>query len=163
MDWHGRLRMVFTPAVGAVIVAGSVGAALLAGSLAGAQAGSTESYYNGGFCYRNPDGQENPYRLQVTEIRYDVNQAIAVFSLQPQKWDGTSSQYRDDAPAFELPGLRKSRLQDMDANEFCKDLTEGKPELRGEVYSYGAWASRRAPDSPTLPPPTTPVVPDVAG
>lgn len=151
MNWK-RLRIVRTPAVGASIVAGAVGVALLAGPLATSQASEySEGYYNGGFCYQHPEGEANTYRLQVTEIKYDPNAEFARFSFQPQKWDDSSNQYRDDAPAFEPQGMAKYLLEEggtngtgyTKANDFCRAMTENSTHLGGDVYPYGTWTSKR--------------------
>jgi hypothetical protein len=156
--------MVRTPAVGAAVVAAAAGAALLAGPLATSQASEyAGDYYNGAFCYQNPDGQENTYRIQVTEIKFNPNAEMARFSFQPQKWDGSSDQYRDDAPAFESVGLAKYLLQEggtdgkgyTDPGDFCRIMTENsRGELGGDIYSYGVWTSRRAPASAPTSSPT---------
>ncbi|HEY6795749.1 MAG TPA: hypothetical protein VI248_13805 [Kineosporiaceae bacterium] len=156
MTWNIAFRRARITALGTAIVAGVVGAALLAGPRAGAQAAQyPESYFNGGFCYQHPDGQENKYRLQVTEINYDPSDEFARFSVLPQKWDGNSNQYRDDAPAFQSRGVSKLLLVDNtrfgNPNSFCHDLTNYDPHLRFDQYSYGVWTSRHEPGGSPAP------------
>jgi hypothetical protein len=144
--------MVRIPVIGASVVAGAVGVALLAGPLAVAQAaGYQDGYYNGGFCYQQSEGEPNIYRLRVSEIKYDPNGEFARFSFLPQKWDNSSNQYRDDASAYESVGVAKYLLQEggtngtgyTNPNDFCRTTTEHETHLGGDVYSYGAWTSKR--------------------
>jgi hypothetical protein len=148
MNWNRRLRMVRIPAVGAAAVVGVVGAALLAGPLTGAQASQyPESYWNGGFCYLNPNGQENMYRLQFDEVAYSPEYPAAVFSWKKQEWDTGSNQYHDIGAPFGQWGADKHLLETnggySDPNEFCKAMTSGEVSFG---YSYGEWTSRREAD-----------------
>jgi hypothetical protein len=116
----------------------------VAGSQA-ADSGLSGTYNNGGFCYQNPDGQENTYRLQVTEVDYDASADYADLSLLPQKWDSSSNQYRDDNAAFTI-SVAKMSLGGYyrDANVFCESFTSNNARhLGGDVYRYGVWTSSR--------------------
>lgn len=150
MNWNRRSRVVCTPAVGGTIVAGVVGAALLVSPLVGAQtAPYPEDYNNGGFCYQNPDGQENPYRVQFTEVEYRPGYEMARFSWQRQKWDGESSQYYDDGGPLGTRLMAKILLAGTaryaDADAFCKAMTGDSVLNVGGVYPHGEWTSKHAP------------------
>jgi hypothetical protein len=170
MDRNRRLRMGRTPTMGALAAAGVVGAALLAGPLASSQAEQAFplglTYHNGGFCYQNPAGQENTYRLVFSEPEYKYNpeSTAAVFTWKVQKWDSSSNQYQDEREAFESgPGKAELAAPPWDQgfygdpNFFCKNTTEVRADhdLGGDVYSYGEYTSTRtvdpAPQSPPQP------------
>lgn len=158
MDRKRRLRVAGTSVVGAAIVAG---AALLAGPLAGAQAAQyPENFYNEGYCYQSPSGQGNGSRLRAFDgaMISDPSKESVQFLFRIEKWDTQSNQYRDDHGTNTLRAttdisklLLVDNAQYADANAFCKFVTEGIPELRGEVYSYGTWTSRNSPYSPPQP------------
>lgn len=156
MNRNRRLRIGRTPAVGALVAAGVVGAALLAGPLASSQASSQElfprgiTYHNGGFCYQNPAGEANTYRLYFSESSYDRNSTGANLTFMVQKWDGSSNQYQDERVAF-TTSADKAGLASQDEgawyadpNFFCKSFSEGKADqLGGDVYRYGQYTSTR--------------------
>jgi hypothetical protein len=125
------------------------GAALLAGPLASSQAAAGDlagAYPNGGFCFQNPVGQPNTYRLQVTEPKYDPAADYADLSFMVQKWDDSSNQYHDERLAF-TNSVSKMSLGGYykDANVFCDAMTRDRADryLGGDMYRYGEWTSSR--------------------
>lgn len=167
MNSNRKFRIKRAAAVGVLAPAGIVGAALLAGPMASSQAAlfpSGITYHNGGFCYQNPVGNENTYRLVFSEpdSMYDPNSTGANLTWVVQKWDSGSNQYQDEKAAFtgssDKAGLENtSSAFNADPNAFCTRVTEAKASqyLGGDVYRFGEYTSTRTvgPQSPPNPKP----------